>query len=153
MRRILYVSFVIASCAWAQAKPDFSGTWKLDPAASDYTDHGVVPDRLVRTLKQSGKTLRYKEEWAKGDRKNNFDIKLDIGGGPDESDAAGIVTVEWKDATLLVKILYNPGTDRQADQTEIWSLSADGKTITDQTVYRTVKGNEFHFKRVFEKQP
>src|SRR5256885_1419604 len=112
MGRILCVSFALAACAWAQSKPDFSGTWKLNPAESDFSDHGAVPDRLVRTLRQSGNALRYKEEWAKGDRKNQFDIELEIGGQADASDAAGIVTVEWKDSSLLVKILYNPGTDR-----------------------------------------
>lgn len=139
--------------AGAQSKPNFSGTWKLNPAESDFTDHGTVPDRLVRTLRHNGNTLGYMEDWQKGDRKNHFDIELEIGGGADESDAAGIVKVEWKDSTLLVHILYNPGTPRQAEQSEIWSLGDDGKKLTDQTVWRTAKGQEFHIRRVFDKQP
>ena len=152
MRMILAIAVLTAS-AWAQSAPDFSGVWKLNPAASDFSDHGAVPDRLVRTLRQKGNTLRYNEEWAKGERKNHFDIELEFGGPPDESDAAGIVKVERKDATLLVNILYNPGTDRQAEQIEIWSLTDEGNQLVDQTTYRTVKGREFHLKRVFDKQP
>ena len=153
MHRILYLCFGLGLCAAAQSKADFTGVWKLNAAASDFSDHGAVPDRYIRTLRQSGNTLRYKEEWARGDSKSSFDIQLKLGGPPDVSDAAGIVTVEKKDATLLVKILYNPGTDREAQQTEIWSLSGDGKQLLDQTTYRTAKGREFHLKRVFDKQP
>ena len=153
MHRVAYLLVTLTACAAAQSKADFSGVWKLNPAASDYSDHGVVPDRFIRTLRQSDKTLRYKEEWTRGDRKNNFDIEVEFGGPPDVSDAAGIVKVEKKDATLLVNILYNPGTERQAEQMEIWSLEEGGKRLVDQTTYRTAKGREFHFKRVFDKQP
>ena len=152
MHRVLYLSLAFAICAAAQSKPNFSGTWVLNAAASDFSDHGVVPDRLVRTLRHHGGALGYKEEWAKGDRKTKFDIELEIGGAADESDAAGIVEVKWKDATLLVNILYNPGTPRQAEQFEKWSLSDDGKRLVDETMWRTAKGQEFHFKRVFDKQ-
>src|SRR5579864_5235286 len=98
MRRIPFIVsgclfFALAACAGAQSKPNFSGTWKLNLAESDYTDHGVVPDRLVRTLRHNGNTLGYMEDWQKGDRKSHFDIELEIGGGADESDAAGIVKV------------------------------------------------------------
>jgi len=57
---------ILSTCvAAAHSQPDFSGVWKLNPAASDYSGHGALPDRLVRTLTQSANTLRYEEEWAK----------------------------------------------------------------------------------------
>lgn len=50
-------------------------------------------------------------DWAKCDHKNQFDIELAFGGPANESDEAGIVTVERKDSSLLVKILYDPGKE------------------------------------------
>jgi hypothetical protein len=153
MHRILSLSLAFALCASAQSKPDYSGIWVLNAAASDFSDHGTAPDRLIWTFRHDGKTLGFKQDWAKGDKKDKFDIDLEIGGAPHVSDEAGIIEAKWKDSTLLVNFLYNPGTPRQSEKFEKWSLSSDGKRLIDEMTYRNAKGDEYHIKRVFDKQP
>ena len=70
-----------------------------------------------------------------------------------ESDAAGIVMAEWKGDGLIVSILYNPGSDRQSDQVETWTLSTDGKKLIDDVIVHPPRNAaEVHIKRVFDKQ-
>jgi hypothetical protein len=75
------------------------------------------------------------------------------GGPPYESDAAGVVSLEWKGEALIVSTLYNPGQDRQSDQVETWTLSKDGKRLTDDsTIHPPQNGAAVHVVRVFHKQ-
>ena len=152
LRGMVFLCLALAACAAAQSKPNFSGTWSLNRADSDYSAGGSLPDRLVRTVQHNGKSLRYTVEREKDGRKGSFDVELEIGGAPYESDAAGIVTAEWSGATLVIKTLYNPGTDREASQVEKWTLSADGKKVVDQLVFHRPDGKEVPIKRVFDKQ-
>jgi len=144
-----------AGIAAAQQHPNFSGTWNLNVAASDFSDkRASVPDRLVLTVQQSGDALKYRCDREKDGKKHHYDVDLTIGGPPYESDAAGVVTAEWKGDKLEIPTLFNPGQDRQSDQTETWSLSPDGKKLTDDLVIRLPrKAGEVHIKRVFDKQP
>ena len=143
-----------AGIAVAQQHPDFSGTWNLSVANSDYSDkRAVVPDRLVLTVQQSGDALKYRFAREKDGKKTHYDVDLTIGGPPFESDAAGVVTAEWKGGKLEIPTLLNPGQDRQSDQTETWSLSPDGKQlIDDMLIHPPRNAREVHIKRVFDKQ-
>jgi hypothetical protein len=150
---ILRIAAVAIFCAtlWAQPKPDFSGKWILNAAESDYGSGAQVPDRLVRTVEQRGSSLKYKVEREKDGRKGSFDVDLKIGGAPYESDAAGVVTAEWSGSTLVVKTLFNPGSDHASSQEENWTLSSDSKKVTDKFVYVRPDGKEVHVTRVFDK--
>ena len=155
-KRLLFLSLLITSL-WAQTKPNFSGTWKLNVAESDFSDkRAAVPDRMVWTLEQKGDHVAYKVEVERQGKKNGFDLDADIGGAPFESDDAGIVSFQWKGLGLVVDTLYNPGTDRQSSMQEIWTLSFDGKKLSDEVVYhmpKTAKNPaDVHFKRVFDRQ-
>jgi putative CocE/NonD family hydrolase len=67
-------------------KPNFSGTWKLKLADSDYSDpNASKPDSLVRTVKQTGDSLSYKVEREKNGEKTQFQVDLKIGGAAFES--------------------------------------------------------------------
>ena len=144
----------VAGISVAQQHPDFSGTWNLNVADSDYSDkHAVVPDRLVLTVQQSGDALKYRLAREKDGKKTHYDVELTISGPPYESDAAGVVTAEWKGDKLEIPTLFNPGQDRQSDQTETWSLSADGKRLIDDVLIHPPRnGPEVHIKRVLDKQ-
>jgi hypothetical protein len=154
MSRLAFLLLAASGCVAAQSHPNFSGTWKLNVADSDFSDkRAVVPDRLVLTIQLKNDRLKWHNDWAKGDKKNNFDVDVTIGGSPYESDAAGVVTAEWKGDALLVNILYNPGSDRQSDQVETWTLSTDGKKLIDEMIVHPPRNAaEVHIKRVFEKQ-
>ena len=80
-----------------------------------------------------------------------MDVK--VGGAPYESDEAGVISMEWKGSKLAVNTLYNPGQDRQSSNEEVWTLSPDGKRLTDDlTIHPPRNGAPVHVVRVFDKQ-
>jgi hypothetical protein len=48
--------------------------------------------------------------------------------------------------------LYNPGTERESERTEDWTLSPDGKKLIDQEWLRQPNGKELRYKIVFDRQ-
>jgi hypothetical protein len=46
---------------------------------------------------------------------------------------------------------YNPGTERQSERTEDWTLSADGKKLIDQEWLKRPDWQEVRHKVVFDK--
>lgn len=148
---------VAIALACAQPKPKFSGTWKLNTAESDYTDKRLsFPDSLVWTLEQKGEHLKYTVAGVRQGKNNGFTADVQIGEEPFESNEAGIITAKWKGASLIVDTLYNPQNERRSSMEEIWTLSEDGKKLTDKVVYhvpKTAKNPaDIEFKRVFDKQ-
>jgi hypothetical protein len=143
--------------AWAQATPDFSGTWKLNIDDTEFPAARPSPATfsVVRTVEQKRTELRLKIERVNNGRKSGFDfVTIPIGGGPPhESDEAGIISAEWKGATLHFTYLYNPGTARQSERTEDWTLSPDGKKLIDQEWTKRPDGPELRYKVVFDRQP
>jgi hypothetical protein len=156
IERIL-LALVFSTLAFPQSHPNFSGTWKLNVSASDYTDRRVaVPDSLIWKIEQRGDRLTYTVEGARQGKKTGFTAEFDIGGGSFESDEAGIITARWKGTALTVGTLYNPDNERRSSMEEVWALSDDGRTLTDTVVFhmpKTAKNQvDALFKRVFEKQ-
>ena len=139
------------------SKPDFSGRWTLDVAASEFP--GARPSAatisVVRTVEQRRNELRLKIERVSNGQKSGFNfVTIPIGTGqPHVSNEAGIITAEWKDDTLHFNYLYNPGTERQSERTEDWTLSPDGKKLFDQEWGKRADGQEQRYKLVFDKQP
>ena len=83
----------------------------------------------------------------------NF-VTIPIGTGePHVSNEAGIITAEWHGETLHFAYLYNPGTERQSERTEDWTLSADGKQLIDQEWGKRADGQEVRTRIVFDRQP
>lgn len=150
---VKYLLVAVAGIVVAQSKPDFSGTWKLNLAESDYSAPAASkPDELIRIVHQKGDQLKFKMERQKAGRKVSFEVELTIGGPPFESDAAGVVTAEWSGRTLVVSYLYNPGSDRQSDANERWTLSGDGRLVDEFTAHPPKNGKEVHVRRVFDRQ-
>ena len=150
--RSTLLALALTACAAAQTHPDFSGTWVLNPAESNYrANKPNMPDRLVRTIKQKGNHLSYKVESERQGKKGGFEVDLTIGGEGYESDAAGVVSAEWKGSTLVITTLFNPTSDHPSDQTEVWTLSEDGNKVVDELEYRAKQGKA-RMTRVFDKQ-
>jgi len=154
LSRVAFSIVAVSAMGWAQPHPNFTGTWKINVAESDYSDkRAVVPDRLVLTVQHRNDKLKLRNDWERAGKKNNFDFELTIGGAAHESDAAGIVTAEWKGDALVVSYLYNPGTERQSNQVETWTLAPDGKRMLEQVVVHPPGDRpEVRIKRVFDKQ-
>jgi len=141
---------------WAQSKPDFSGTWKLNIDETEF--QGAKPSAAtytaVRTVEQKPNALRLKIERVNNGQKSGFNfVTIPIGGGEHVSDEAGIITARWQDETLHFDYLYNPATDRQSERTEDWTLSPDKKKLIDQEWLKQPNGRELRYKVVFDRQP
>jgi uncharacterized protein len=131
-------------------KPNFTGTWRLNLAESDFSDpHAAKPDSLVRTVQQEGDSLSYKVQRQVQGRKAEFQVDLIIGGRAFESNQVGIVTARWEGETLSIRTVTNPGGDRQTEQMEKWTLSPDGTRVIDSFSARLPDGTEIKIRRVF----
>jgi len=110
-----------------------------------------IVDWRSSTIKQKGNKLSYKVESETKGKKNGFEVDLTIGGEGYESDAAGVVSAEWKDSSLVITTLFNPTSDHPSDQTETWVLSEDGNKLVDELEYHGKQGTA-RISRVFDKQ-
>jgi hypothetical protein len=151
------VCLAIAFTSWMQSLPDFSGKWKLNIDETEFTGakRPSAGFTAVRTVEQRQKELRLKIERTLNGQKSGFGfITIPIGGGePHVSDEAGIITAQWKGETLHFDYLYNPGTDRQSERTEDWTLLPDGKKLIDQEWTKQPDRQERRYKVVFDRQP
>ena len=138
MKRVLSWAFVVALIvpfvAQAQAKPDFSGTWTLDPARSEPAGGGgggrggggggrggggpVV-------IKQTATEITIGMNTYKLDG-TPTEVQMGRGGG---GGAAAKATAKWDGAKLVITTTGDAGgTPFTTTQTR--SLSADGKEMT-----------------------
>ncbi len=159
MRAILLTLCLLAACAAAggaaarddkkkeKARPDFSGTWELDKAKSDFglfrdrpiskadstlvVEHREPELKITRTLKLNGqqesKQFAY---YTDGRGETN---PATIGAGEVKS------KTKWDgDKVAAQSKLVWPGRDGAAgaelDVTQRWQVSSDGKTLTNSTV-------------------
>ena len=147
---------LIATPAAAQA--DFSGTWRLDRDASDIPERGAGPrggrggepgrgggrrggpgfggPAALLVITQSADLLTIEQQTSRGGRSVGY--RLDGG----ESTSAGprgdlVTTSSWDGPTLLTvgtMQLSTPRGNFSMDIIEQRSLSADGRTLTVQSV-------------------
>ncbi len=147
---IALFSLTLAATAWG--KPDFSGDWKLN---TDKSDFGPVPPPTSMTNKidhaDPDLKVATSQSGAQGDM--NYEVKYTTDGkevtntiGPME--AKSTATWEGDDLNVVTKLETGQGTVSIKGK---WSLSADGKTLT-QTAHIISPQGEIDIKYVFEKQ-
>jgi hypothetical protein len=155
LKALLCLAVVLAS--WTQAKPDFSGRWKVNIEETEFlgTKPSPASYSVVRTVEQKPRELRLKIEREVKGQKSGFNfVTIPIGGSePHVSDEAGIIRARWNDETLHFDYLYNPGTERESERTEDWTMSSDGKKLTDREWVRRPDGRELRYTIVFDRQP
>jgi hypothetical protein len=121
----------VATMAFAQAKPDFSGTWAPDAAAAPAAPAGTGGGgggggrgmAGPMTVKQDGDTLTI--ERTMGDNKVTQTYKLD----GSESKNAGrggevVSTAKWDGSKLVITTKTENG-----DQVQTWSMEGGNLTI------------------------
>jgi len=139
--------------AKATAEPNFTGTWKLDPAQSSF---GPVPgpESRVDTIEHTDPTIKIRsvqKGTMQGDVDYSFTMTTD--GKPSTMNFQGTDatnTAYWAQDILTVD------TDTTFQGTplaikSLWSLSEDGKTLTVNTHFASSLG-ELDQKLVFAKQ-
>lgn len=136
--------------------PDFSGTWALDAAKSDF---GPVPppESIVMVIDHKEPALKstVTQKGAQGGATVESNITTDgkenvntMRVGPDEQSVKS--TSKWIGKTLATtRTLEAQGMSIGIDDS--WELSADGKVMTILRQLRTPQG-DFAMKTVFNKQ-
>ena len=155
IRKLLSITFLIALpliTVAAQQKPDFSGTWKLNVAKSDF---GALPGPQSRTDVITHKDPSLSDsvtvESEEGKQQYTANYTTD---GKEATNKIGTrdvkTAVKWSGSSLALssKFTYE-GADVAGEST--WSLSADGKVLTISIHYASSIG-ETDQKLVYEKQ-
>ena len=155
IRKLIAITFLIALplvSAFSQPKTDFSGTWKLNVAKSDF---GPLPGPESRTDVVTHKDPSLSDsvtaDGAQG--KQQYTVNYTTDGkealnkiGPREIKS----TLKWAGSNLAIssKFVYN---DMDVATEAVWALSPDGKTLTISVHFSSSMG-EADQKYVFEKQ-
>jgi len=125
--------FALAASLAAQSKPNFSGTWTLNVAKSDF---GPLPpsNSRVDIIDHNDPTLKVAvtDDGAQG--KQEYTLKMATDGKEVTNNAGGGMEVKntaaWEGSGLVVGTKLNfQGTD--VTIRAVWTLSADGKTLTE----------------------
>jgi len=150
----LMVAAVLAVATVASAqKPDFSGTWTLDPASAPAAGGGGrgggggALGNGPATVKQTADTLTI--ERTMGEAKVTLTYKLDgtdsrnmmMGRGGQQADS--LSTAKWDGARLTIITKQEMGGE-VTESTQVWTL--DGSTLTVETT--SARGTQ---KRVYKK--
>jgi hypothetical protein len=147
---IVAAVLAVATVAWAQ-KPDFSGTWTLDPASAPAAGGrgggGGALGNGPATVKQTADTLTI--ERTMGADKVTLIYKLDgtesrnmmMGRGGQQADS--LSTAKWDGPKLTIITKQEMG-GQMTESTQIWIL--EGSTLTVEST--SARGTQ---KRVYKK--
>jgi len=153
----------------AQAQPQFSGTWTLDRAQSQFPAHEgrhgqsgaqgqpapgaqtqQQPPVIKLTVDQSGSNFKVTRSMARGDRERSFSQSF-VADGSERSEQGrrGGTTVSKAtlggDRLVTSSTTTVPGKDGGAAKTfsreSTWTVSQDGRTLTIDTVMHTPRGD------------
>lgn len=143
---------LVVGAAAANAKPNFTGEWKLNASKSEFGPM-PAPASRVDKIKHADPDLAVSTTASGPQGEATFDLKYttdgkectnELRGNPTKSTAA------WDGDALVINTKANfQGND--ITLTDKWTLSEDGKTLT---VARHIKApqGEFDQKTVLEKQ-
>jgi len=148
MKRVLVAALAILTIAAGAAaadkpkasdKPNYSGEWKMNPAASNFGQF-PPPNSFVRKIEHADPALSIVEDQAAGGAQSTTTRKMTTDGKPAALELNGYAAVcsavwDGKDivATTNMESAGVKFTDRM-------SLSADGKTLTSQVQIATSQG-------------
>ncbi|MCS7315614.1 MAG: hypothetical protein RMI94_10475 [Bryobacterales bacterium] len=132
MRTMITLAAAVLTCmssAFSQARPDFSGTWKLNIAKSNF---GALPAPESSSLKVEHRDPALKmvstTVSSSGERAYELSFTTD---GKECTNWVGNVEVKsvlrWDGATLIMEHKAAGGEVTLRDQ---WALSEDGKILT-----------------------
>jgi hypothetical protein len=137
----------------AQAKTDFSGTWKLNPSKSDFGQM-PAPDSITEKITHQDPSLKANVATTGG---MQGDMTYDMSYTTDGKECVNHIgdnelksTLKWDSDDLVVESKGSFGGDEFTAKGR-WSLSSDGKTLTVTQHFTSAMG-EGDVKEVFDKQ-
>jgi hypothetical protein len=142
---------VAGAPASAGVKPNFSGTWKLDVTKSDF---GVLPPDNSRTcvIEHADPVLKVAVSADGAQGKQDFTLNYTTDGKEAVNNAGGLELksiLGWESGSLVenTKLKYQ---DQDVTVKQVWLLSDDGKTLTQNAHYTSPMG-EMDTKFVYAK--
>ena len=154
-RRILIVAALAAMAsliAFAADKPNFSGTWKINSAKSDFGPM-PAPETFERTIDHKDPEMKIKTVQSVQGNERTSEIAYTIDGAPHNIKLGmgeAQVTAQWKGSSMEVSSKREI-QGNEIKSIEVWSLSEDGKTLTTESTINAPQG-EFKIKLVLDKQ-
>ena len=162
MKRVLAaasLTLLVATGAWTQdAKPDFSGTWSVDLAKSDFGP-APPPDSIVAVIDHKGSTIKIAttQKSAMGEVSNERTLTTD---GKDNvnkmrtpaGDADMTSTSKW-DGRKLITVSHMELQGTRITFNDSWEISGDGKVLTIVRQVQMTPGEGFATTTVYNKQP
>lgn len=130
-RHLILAAALFATSAFAQTTPDFSGSWKLNVAKSDF---GPLPPPETRTdvITQSATQLKDAVSSSGPDGKMDLNLTYNLDGSETLNQFRGAdvkSTAKWSGSSLAVDSTLKYQEQDIGLKTN-WTLSADGKTLT-----------------------
>jgi len=153
-RRAVFATLAIAALAAtavAQSKPNFTGAWKLNIAKSDFGPL-PAPDSETDTFTQTDAGIKDLVTGNSQQGKLDTTITYNFDGTETVNNIGGLEIkskAKW-DGPLLTITSKLKFQDQDVDVKDIWTLSADGKTLTKDTHFTSSMG-EADQKYIFEK--
>lgn len=130
----VFLALVVAAVAFAQGKPDFSGTWTPEQAAqAGGGGRGMGGGPM--TVAQTDKTLTVSRTMGENTMKTVYNLdgtesKNQMMGRGGQT-MTSTSTTKW-DGNKLVITTKSEGPNGPMERTQTWSLSADGKLQIEQ---------------------
>lgn len=152
MIRATLFAVLFAATAFAQSQPNFTGTWKVNVAKSDY---GMLPppESRMDVIEHTGDTVKNKVSAVNQQGKQDYTLTFKTDGSESVNKIADRemkITAKWDGPALAVTMKLNlQGQD--IDILSKWTLSGDGSTLT-QNVHLASAMGETDQKVVYEKQ-
>lgn len=136
----------------AQAKPNFTGEWKMQPAKSEFGPM-PPPQSITQKIEHKDPDLKVSATQVTDQGEFKSETKFTTDGKECTNEVRGNPmksTVTWDGDALKFKTKLNfQGNDVNISDT--WALGEDGKTLTVSRHFATSQG-EFDAKVVYEKQ-
>ncbi len=129
----VFLAMVVVAVAFAQGKPDFSGTWT--PQAPAAGGGGGRGSGGPMTVTQNDKTLTVERSMGGNTMKTVYNLdgteskneQMGRGGTPTTSTS----TVKWDGAKLVITT-KSEGPNGPVERTQTWSMTADGNLQIEQ---------------------
>jgi hypothetical protein len=155
MTRRVLLTIVLAQAICLAQKTDFSGTWKLNKAKSNFGNlpENLIPEDATRTITNTDSEMKVSavDKSARGERTTNLVLTLDGSPSVNSQRGADVTTIAvWDGSTVLAKSKIDVGGSA-LDMEERYSVSTDRQLLTVEAKVAGTPIGDIVVKYAFEK--